>query len=203
MAWEDANKKMEEGKQWTDTIPVPFGDDTIELTYSLLPERKFWDVQKSLDFDSIQEQMEGENAELAEAEERLQELLAKDELTEAEEQELQEIGRKLNTNQADFISQLGDDAFNSLLNAGKEALTPSDIDIENGFDLSPTEQENRFGFVPKTREQMRDALELEMQEQVEGQPYPVKFIVGQAALAESMSLLGATDVNTGNPMSGE
>jgi len=101
--------------------------------------------------------------------------------------------------QADVLDSMGEDGFAAIMEAGKEALTPSSADIDAAFDTPSTEQERRFNFVPTTRDEMREALELEMQTEVEEQPYPIKFIVGQAAYAESMSLLGSTDIDSGNP----
>jgi len=195
MSWEQARQKIHEGREWTDTVSVPFGDETIPLTYQLLPETTLWEIERAMD----KGELENADVEMGDTEQRIQELSTKDNLTAAEEEELRELGMEVQAKQADVLDSMGEDGFAAIMEAGKEALTPSSADIDAAFDTPSTEQERRFNFVPTTRDEMREALELEMQTEVEEQPYPIKFIVGQAAYAESMSLLGSTDIDSGNP----
>lgn len=196
MSWLDARQKIQEGTDYTDNVDVPFGDETIELHHRLLTESELLDVEASMDREEL---MEHQSSDLSDAEQRIRELQRKDDLSPAEEEELRELARQIQAEQAGVMNSMGKDAFNAFMNAGKKALTPSEADIEEHFELSPDEMERRFNFVPETRPDMREAIELEMREMVDDQPYPIKLIVGQKAYAESIALLGDADLDEGNP----
>ena len=195
MTWLEARQEITEGKEHRDTVPVPFGDKTIELTHRLLTETELLEIESTIDREKMVEHMESE---ASDAEQRLQQLQSKDELTAAEQQELQDLAQQIQAEQAGIMNSMGMETFRAFMDAGKTALTPSDEDIQEHFDLSTEEQRRRFNFLPETRGDMREAIELEMEEMVEEQPYPIKLIVGQKAYSESLSLLGDTDLQAGN-----
>lgn len=205
MAWEDARQKIQQGTDYTDTVDVPFGDpqtgdvETVELTHRLLNENEYWNVASSIDTDAIEQTDPDE--EVVEAQRRVTELQQKDddELTEAEQRELEEKLALIQREQGTLFDVFGQETFETMMDVGKMTLVPSEADIDAAFQKDVSEQDERFGFVPSTRDQMREALELEMQEMVEEQPYPIKLIVGMKAWSESQSILGETDLNEGNP----
>ncbi len=214
MSWEEARQKIQKGREYRDTVDVPFGDPvtgevvTIELTHRLLDEEEYWNVAQSIDTEALDDDDDGDgdgdgddgvDEEVREAQERARELQQKDELSDAEERELEQCLQTVHEQQGALLDILGEETFDALLNVGQTTLTPSSNDIQNAFDLTPDEQEDRFGFVPSTKEQMRDALELEMEEEVTDQPYPIKLMVGMKAWAESQSVLGDTDIDASNP----
>ena len=196
MSWLEARQEITEGKDYRDTVEVPFGEKTIDLTHRLLTETELLEIESTIDREEMVDHMESE---ASDAEQRLQQLQQKDDLTTAEEQELQDLARQIQAEQAGIMNSMGMETFKAFMNAGKTALTPSEEDIEEHFDLSAEEQRQRFNFVPNTRDDMREAIELEMEEMVQEQPYPIKLIVGQKAYAESLSLLGDTELSAGNP----
>jgi len=108
---------------------------------------------------------------------------------------LQELAQQIQAEQAGIMDAMGEDAFDAFMEAGRTAITPSQDDIDEHFELSTDEQERRFNFIPKTREDMREAIELEMREMVVEQPYPIKLIIGQKAYFESIALLGDADLD--------
>jgi hypothetical protein len=192
MTWEKARQKITEGTEYTDTVPVPFGNETIELTHRLLNESELLEIEASIDRSELTDHAESD---LSDAQQRIQTLQQKDELSDEEERELQELAQQVQAEQAGLMDSMGYDTFQAFMEAGKKALTPSSEDIDNAFDLNSDEQERRFNFRPSTRDEMREALELEMREMVEDQPYPIKLIVGQKAYSESLSLLGDVEGN--------
>lgn len=196
MSWLDAREKIQEGTDYTDTIDVPFGDETIELTHRLLNESELYEVEAAIDREEL---MEYQQSDFSDAEQRIRELQDKDELTAAEEEELRDLARQIQAEQAGIMDSMGDEAFDAFMAAGKKALTASEEDIDEHFELSVDEQERRFNFKPTTREDMKEAIELEMREMVVDQPYPIKLIVGQKAYAESVSLLGDAEVDPNDP----
>jgi len=192
MSWLEAREKIQEGTSYTDAVDVPFGDRTIELTHRLLDESELYEVEAAIDREQM---MEYQADDMSDAEQRIRELQSKDELSGAEEQELQELAQQIQAQQAGIMDAMGEDAFDAFMDAGKMALTASESDIDEHFELSTDEQERRFNFIPQTREDMREAIELEMREMVVEQPYPIKLIVGQKAYFESIALLGDADLD--------
>ena len=196
MSWLEARPKIEQGREHTDTVEVPIGGGTITLTHRLLTERELTDVEAALDRQDMVDHIESD---VSDYEQRFQELQSKDELTAAEKQELEDLGRQIQAEQAGIMDSMGKEAFDAFMDAGKKALVPTDDDIDDYFGMEASEQRDIFGFLPETRTEMREAIKDDMVEVVEGQPYPFKFIVGQKAYAESLSLLGDTDLDAGNP----
>jgi len=192
MSWLEAREKIQEGTSYTDTVDVPFGDRTIELTHRLLDESELYEVEAAIDREQM---MEYQADDMSNAEQRIRELQDKAELSTAEEQELQELAQQIQAEQAGIMDAMGEDAFDAFMEAGRTAITPSQDDIDEHFELSTDEQERRFNFIPKTREDMREAIELEMREMVVEQPYPIKLIIGQKAYFESIALLGDADLD--------
>lgn len=185
-----ARRKMNEGADMTMTTPVPFGDETIEMTHRLLSESELMKVQSEIDQEALREhRVEDETEE----EERLRELQQKDELSEKEEKEFNEVAEAVQRQQSGIMNSLGYDTFKAFMTTGKMALRPSDNDIQDVFQLDPERQKAMFDTVPNTREEVEELLIQDMRETVESQPYPVKFIVGQTAYAESMKLFGDVD----------
>lgn len=196
MSWIQARQKIIDGTEYRDSVEVPFGNETIELTHRLLTESELLDIEASIDREKLTQH---QSSDLSDAEQRVSELQQKDDLSASEQNELQELAKQIQAQQAGLMDSMGDDAFDAFMGAGKTALVPSEEDIDAHFDLSLDEQERRFNFVPNTRDDMADAIELEMQEMVSEQPYPIKLIVGQKAYAESLSLLGDADLEGADP----
>lgn len=200
MTWADARQKIIDGREYTDTVDVPFGDEVLTLTHKLLTETELLEIESSIDREELTDHAESD---LSDAEQRIQTLQQKAELTDEEERELKELAKQVQAERAGLMNSMGMETFNAFMDAGKKALTPAEEDIDDAFELDPSKQETRFNFTPTTREEMREALELEMQEMVVDQPYPIKLIVGQKAYGESMSLLGNVEdeeVLAGNEM---
>jgi len=193
MSWEKARQKITEGVNYTDTVPIPFGGETIELNHRLLHEGELLQIESSIDREALQQhQQSGES----ETEQRIKELQSKDELTTEEERELEELVKQFTAEQSGVMDSMGYETFEAFMEAGKKALVPSNDDINTAFDLDIEEQERRFGTVPNNRKQMKDALKTEMETMVDNQPYPIKFFVGQKAYAESLSLFEGGEGNT-------
>jgi hypothetical protein len=185
--WAKARRKINEGKNYTDTVAVPIGDgETIDLPHRLLTESELFRVQSSIDQKKL---MEHEAEEESDAERRLKELQEKDELTDDEKQELEAVSKEVKRQKVGIMDSMGYDTFKAFMKAGKVAIKPAEEDVSDAFSLGPDEQEDRFGTVPQTREQMRDLLKTEMQNTVSDQPYPIKFTLGQKAYEESLKLI--------------
>lgn len=194
--WMYARRKMNQGSDFKTTTPVPFGDETIDITHRILNEGELMAVQAHIDQEALREhRTDGESDE----ERRLRELQDKEALSEQEERELQTLAEEVQRQKAGIMNSLGEETFNAFMEAGKQALTPSEDDIDDAFALDPSEQERIFGKVLTTRREAKEMLKSDMRSTVEDQPYPVKYIIGQAAYGESMKLFGnKEDVDLGN-----
>ena len=191
--WAKARRKINEGKNYKESANVALGDITVELSHRLLTESEYLQVRTDIDTEKLREhRSEGQS----DAEERVLELQEQDELTEAEERELKEVSREVKEQQAGIMESLGYETYKAFMDAGKKALVPSDDDIQDAFNLDIDEQKSRFNFVPQTREDMAEALKLEMNEVVTDSPYLIKFTIGQQAFAESTRLLGNSQSET-------
>lgn len=196
MSWIQARQKISEGKEYRDTIDVPFGGETIELSHRLLTESELMEIEATIDRQQMVEHIESE---MSDAEQRFQELQSKAELTASEERELTELGQQIQAEQAGIMDSMGEETFDAFMDAGRKAIVPSEEDIDAHFDMTSDEQRSIFGFAPTTRDEMHDAIKDDMVDMVQDQPYPIKLIIGQKAYGESLSLLGDTDVDAGNP----
>jgi hypothetical protein len=203
MTWNKARQKIQSARSYTDTVDVPFGDpetgeiETVELTHRLLNETEYWSVAQSIDQGAVDNPDTDDEA--GEAQKVVAELQGKENLNDKEQRRLEEALQTMQENQGSLMSQLGEETFDALMDVGKTCLVPSGEDIEAGFDLAPPEMKKRFNFVPNTRDEMKEAIELEMQEELEEQPYPIKFIVGMKAWSESQSVLGQTQLDSTDP----
>lgn len=197
MTWEKARQKITEGVEYRDTVPIPFGDETIDLTHRLLNEGELFEIESAIDHSALQEHRQSgdDDDDVSAAEARVRELQSKDELSEREERELKDLSQRLAAQQQGIMDSMGYETYQAFMKAGKTALVPSEEDINNAFELDPSEQKDRFGDIPNTRDQMFDALKTEMETVVDDQPYPIKFMVGQKAYAESLSVLGNVDAD--------
>lgn len=186
--WLLAKEKTINAKQYREYATVPLGEDddgepvTADLSYRMLPEEDLMDVIPRIDMEALG----GDSDEAS----RLQELQAKEGLTEEEEQELQGLHEELKANQSEVMNELGPETFHAVIDAGRMALAPDDEDIQMALSQSASEQKDRFGNPVRTREEAKEAIETEMNEVVTGSPYLIKFTVGKAALNTSHTVQG-------------
>lgn len=190
--WLRVKKKTIDAKKYREYANIPLGEDeddnavTAEVPYKMLAEEDMLDILPRINLDALGG--DGDNEEVN----RLQELQAKDDLTDEEEAELNELHDELESDQATVMQELGSESFMAILDAGRMAITPDEEDINMALDQGVTEQEERFGRSVRTREEAKEAIEEEMRSVVEGSPYLTKFTIGQAALKASQTAQGNT-----------
>jgi len=201
MTWEKARQKISEGVEYRDEVPIPFGDETINLTHRLLNEGELFEVESAIDHEALQDHRESEDSA---AESRVRELQQKKSLSDREKRELEDLSQRLAAEQQGIMDSMGYETYQAFMKAGKTTLVPSEQDINNAFELGIDEQERRFGKPPNGRDEMFDALKTEMETMVDDQPYPIKFMIGQKAYTESLTVLGDVDeqdIEEGNAVS--
>jgi len=184
-----ADEKIDQGLDWSDTMTIPVAGEKMEFGFTLLPERVNQDVQNNLPLDEFREyRSDG----MSDEHKRLMELQRKDELSESEREELLELAEEVNPEEEGRDS-LDDEAVDALMNAGKEALEPTEDDVSDVLSADPETQERIFdGELPKHMDAdvARDALREYMKDRIENQPFPIKFTLGQRAFMETVAVQG-------------
>lgn len=183
-----ADEKIEQGTDWQDTMQIPIAGEKMEFGFTLLEERDRQHVQNEL---PIQEFKEYRDDGMSEEQERLMELQRKDELTDEEQQELVDLAEKVNP-EDEGRDSLGDDAVDALMDAGKAAIEPTEDDVADILAADPDVQKRIFGEIPSNldRDTAREKLRAYMKERIEGQPFPIKYVLGQRAYMETVAVQG-------------
>jgi len=125
------------------------------------------------------------------------ELQRKDELTEEEQDELIELAEEVNP-EDEGRESLPDAAVDALMDAGKHAIKPTEGDVQDIISADPETQERVFGEIPEhlDTDTAESLLGEYMREQIEDQPFPIKFSLGQRAYMETVAVQGNGFQNT-------
>jgi hypothetical protein len=183
-----ADEKIDQGIEWTDTVSIPVAGEEMTFGFSLLNERTRQPVQDALPLDEFRDY---QNDGMSEEQERLMELQRKDDMSDDEEEELLRLAQEVNPEE-EGRNELGDEAVDALMEAGKEAFEPTDEDVGDILSAPPDVQQRIFGDIPEhlDRETAREELREYMKERLEDQPFPIKFILGQRAYMETVAVAG-------------
>lgn len=189
-----ADEKIEQGVEWQDTMQIPIAGEGMEFGFSLLDERTRTHVQNELPLDEFREYR---NDDMSDEQKRMLELQREDELSEEEQEELLELAEEVNPEEEGRDS-LGDDAVDALMDAGKAAIEPTEADVQDVIGADPETQQRIFGEIPEhlDTETAREGLKAYIEERVEGQPFPIKFNLGQRAFMETVAVAGNGFQNT-------
>lgn len=189
-----ADEKIEQGTDWQDTMQIPIAGEQMEFGFTLLDERVRQRVQNVLPLDEFRDYRKDG---MSDEQERLMELQRKDDLSEDEQEELVELAQEVNPEEEGRDS-LGDDAVDALMDAGKHAIEPTEGDVQDVITADPDVQERVFGEIPDhlDDETAREHLREYMRDRIEGQPFPIKFQLGQRAFMESVAVMGNGFQNT-------
>ena len=183
-----ADEKIEQGLDWTDTMTIPVAGEQMDFGFQLLDETTLQYVQNELPLDEFREYRQDG---MSDEHEELMELQRKDDLTDEEQERLLELAEEVNPEEEgrDSLSQ---DAINALMDAGKDSLIPTEEDVTDVMNADPEVQQRIFGELPEhmDRDTARDGLTEYMRERVEGQPFPIKFTLGQRAYMETIAVQG-------------
>lgn len=188
-----AKRKIGDALNWRGDVNVSLGDETVTFEHRLLQEEELYDVKDALNLDELQSKAD-KNLGQTEAQERLLELQQKNELTDEEEEELQQLTEAVMDQTEKIERALGDDAYDKLMEAGKRCIEPTDEDVEFVYNASPSDMKEYMGVEklpnPLTKDVIREHLREELREMVSNQPYPIKLNVGLQAFSETLSVLG-------------
>lgn len=188
-----AKQKISDKTGWRGDVNVSLGDETVTFKHRLMNEGEFLNVKKQLNLSELQSD-ENENLGQTDAQQRLLELQQKEDLSDEEERELEELSQQV-AGQTDRIERmLGDDGYDLLMKMGLKCIEPSDEDVEYVYNANPDEARELMGVDtlpnPLTKDVVRDQLTEELRNMITDQPYPIKINVGMQALSETISVLG-------------
>ncbi len=182
-----ADEKIEEGTDWQDTLKIPIAGEKLEFGFTLLDETVNQRVQSTLPLDEFRDYRKGG---MSDEQKRLMELQRKDELSDEEREELIELSEEVNPEE-EGRDKLDDEADDELMDAGVHAIEPTEGDVQDAMSLSPDRQEEMFGrIIEGGKEEFRDAMRDYMRERIQEQPFPIKFMIGQRAFMETISVQG-------------
>ena len=188
-----AKQKISDKTGWRGDVNVSLDDETVTFKHRLMNEGEFLNVKKELNLSELQSD-ENENLGQTDAQQRLLELQQKEDLSEEEERELEELSQQV-AGQTDRIERmLGDDGYDLLMTMGVKCIEPSDEDVQYVYDANPDEARELMGVDtlpnPLTKDVVREQLTEELRNIITDQPYPIKINVGMQALSETISVLG-------------
>lgn len=188
-----AKQKISDKTGWRGDVNVSLGDETVTFKHRLMNEGEFLNVKKQLNLSELQSEG-NENLGQTDAQQRLLELQQKEDLSDKEERELEELSQQV-AGQTDRIERmLGDDGYDLLMKMGLKCIEPSDEDVEYVYNANPDEARELMGVDtlpnPLTKDVVRDQLTEELRNMITDQPYPIKINVGMQALSETISVLG-------------
>jgi hypothetical protein len=183
-----ADEKIREGTDWEGTMSIPVAGEKLEFGFTLLDERVRQAVQNELPMDEFRKYRQSD---MSDEQKRLLELQRKEDLTDEEETELIELAEEVNPEEEGRDS-LPDGAVAALMDAGKHALEPTEDDVQDVLAADPDTQQRIFGEMPDhvDTDSARSALREYMREQIEEQPFPIKFTLGQRAYMETVAVAG-------------
>jgi hypothetical protein len=194
-----AKRKTTNAREYRGDVNVSLGDETVTFKHRLLTETEFMRLQQVLDTEALDEDDQPTNPEVGQTDEqqRLLELQQKEELSDEEEAELEELSGEVASQTAKIKDALGDEGFNLLMEMGQDVIKPSNEDVRHVYDLvseDPSQAKELMGVStlpsPTTEGVVREHLESELEEMIVDQPYPIKLNVGLQAMAETISVLG-------------
>lgn len=189
-----ARNKINQGTDWRGTASVAVDGNELAIGHRLLNEEEFFDIKRVIPLSELREYRDEDESD---AEKRLRELQSRDEeLTKEETEELEQLQGEIAAKQDDIEDALGKEAYDKLMWAGKQAIMPTEDDIEDIIQASPEVQREVLCQDgedlpnPMLPGSVEPRLKRDMVETVEAQPYPIKYTIGMKAFVETVSVLG-------------
>lgn len=138
----EAREKTEKGADWRGTINVDIDGETHELTVRQLVDPEFWEVMTYVDTDELQSLQ----ADLPEEKmEEFQELQTKDNLTEEEEDRLEELTAEVEDEDVDLFDALSYETYQGIKLAAEYGVEPDEEDIRRALTQHTGDIEEQYG----------------------------------------------------------
>lgn len=177
------DEKIQEGADWRGTIRVNLEDEEYELTVRQLVDPEFREVMAMIDRDELQELRETLPSD---AMETMRELRQKDDLTEEEEDELDEAQDALNDAEVDIFDILSESTFEGIRRCAKYAVEPDEEDAAHAFKERAHEIEREYGIKVQTPEDVIPALQDDIDNMIDSATNMASFTIGIQCLVETV-----------------
>lgn len=176
-------QKLKEASEWRGTITVPIEGDEHEFTVRQLNDTEFKEVMSMIDREELQSLRDALPDDILEEHRELREA---DELSEEEEERLEEIEAKL-SEEGGSIDQLSNETFEGIQQCAAYGIEPDEEDLQHAFRERAAEIEREYGIRVSTPEDCREALQDDIEEMVfEHSVNFVSFVMGMEVLMETI-----------------
>lgn len=178
----EVREKVEKGAEWRGTIQVEIDGDVKELTVRQLRDPEFWEVMSQIDTDEI-EAFQNELPE--EVTEELRNLQQKDNLTDEEEERLEELQNDIDSDGLNMFETLSEKTFQGIKQCAKYGVEPDGEDIKESLTRHTQEIEEKYGGTSQddAREFINDHVIAPM---VERSTDFTSFAIGVRVLGETL-----------------
>lgn len=122
----EAREKTEKGAEWRGTINVDIDGDTHELSVRQLVDPEFWEVMTYVDTDELKDLQSSLPEDKME---EFRELQTKEDLTEAEEDRLQELTEEVESEEVNIFETLSFETYKGIKLAAEYGVEPDEEDI--------------------------------------------------------------------------
>lgn len=177
-------EKVKEGAEWRGTIRVNIDDEEHELTIRQLRDPEFEEVMSLIDrneLDELQDELPQE------AHDEYTDLSQKEEeLTEEESERLAELEETLEEESPDMFDILSSSTFDGIRRCGKYCVEPDEEDLEQAFRERAGEIEREYGVKVKTPEDVKPALQDDIEYMIDNAVDFTSFTIGIQCLVETV-----------------
>lgn len=177
------DSKIQEGADWRGTIRVTIEDEEYELTVRQLVDPEFREVMSMVDRDELQSLRD----ELpSEAMETLRKLRQKDELTDDEEDRLEDAQDAMREAEVDIFDILSESTFDGIRQCAKYAVEPDEEDIREAFKHRAHEIERAYGVKVEQPQDVLPALQDDIDTMIDNATNMASFTIGIQCLIETV-----------------
>lgn len=176
-------QKVDEGAEWRGTIRVNIGDEEHELTVRQLNDGEFFEVMSMVDREELQSLREELPSDKME---ELRDLQSADNLTDDERERLEELRTEMEAESGNMFDILSKETFDGIRLAGKYAVEPDDEDLREAFMDRAPEIEREYGVKVETPDDVREAIQDDINEMIERSTKLTSFTIGIQALVQTV-----------------
>jgi len=178
----EVREKTEKGIEWRGTIDIDMDGEEKHLRVRQLRDPEFWEVMEKVDtdeLDSMQADIDEETIE------EVEELQAKEELTDEEESRLAELTDEIGDDDLGMFEKLSKDTYEGIKLAAKYAVEPDEEDIRTALGQHTEDIREQYG--ESTNEAAREYLnDHVIAPMIDDSTDFTSFVIGVRALGETL-----------------
>lgn len=179
----ELKQKTKEGKEWRGTIRVTIDGDEKELTIRQLVDPELEEVMGLIDREELQALREDMPQDLME---EYKELQREEELGDEEQARFEELEETLQEQSPNIFDVLSSDTFEGIRQCAKYAVEPDEEDLQEAFMSRASEIEMEYGVKVQEPEDVKPALQDDIEFMIENSTNFTSFTIGIQALVETV-----------------